>query len=203
MQIPYMYCFSKHLVPKPPDWGRTIEITGAPPRCSESRVASGAHASSAPPTSNIADVLTWPGGASLPQCMRVRSQAVASSMQHAHCNTETEAASAAGPDSLCNARTPAACEPGACLPGTARPELARLAPVSRRAPAACRGPVCAVTRMRAAAAGFCFLDVAQRTGYAPPDDLRAFLAAGPAPVYFGWGSLMVDDPKVRAGRARR
>ncbi len=45
--------------------------------------------------------------------------------------------------------------------------------------------------------------MAQRTGYAPPDDLRAFLAAGPAPVYFGWGSLMVDDPKVRAGRARR
>jgi len=48
-QIPYMYCFSKHLVPKPPDWGANIDITGAPPRRSEPRVSSGAHASSAPP----------------------------------------------------------------------------------------------------------------------------------------------------------
>lgn len=47
-------------------------------------------------------------------------------------------------------------------------------------------------------AGFCFLDVAQRTGFTPPDDLRDFLAAGPPPVYFGWGSLMVDDPKARS-----
>ncbi|KAK9836119.1 hypothetical protein WJX81_002671 [Elliptochloris bilobata] len=42
--------------------------------------------------------------------------------------------------------------------------------------------------------GFCFLDVAQRTGFEPPTELREFLAAGPPPVYFGWGSLMVDDP---------
>ena len=45
-------------------------------------------------------------------------------------------------------------------------------------------------------AGFCFLDVAQRTGFEPPAELRDFLAAGPPPVYFGWGSLIVDDPKV-------
>lgn len=44
--------------------------------------------------------------------------------------------------------------------------------------------------------GFCFLDVAERTGFKPPDELEEFLAAGPPPVYFGWGSLVVDDPKV-------
>jgi len=37
------------------------------------------------------------------------------------------------------------------------------------------------------AAGFSFLDLA--TGYTPPDDLAKFLAAGPPPVYCGFGSV--------------
>lgn len=28
-QIPFMYCFSEHLVPKPEDWGPNVDITGA------------------------------------------------------------------------------------------------------------------------------------------------------------------------------
>ncbi|TRM59795.1 glycosyltransferase family 1 protein [Schizophyllum amplum] len=40
--------------------------------------------------------------------------------------------------------------------------------------------------------GFYFLDLA--TSYTPPDDLAAFLSAGPAPVYIGFGSVVVDDP---------
>ncbi|KAL0059449.1 hypothetical protein AAF712_013793 [Marasmius tenuissimus] len=39
--------------------------------------------------------------------------------------------------------------------------------------------------------GFYFLDLA--TSYKPPDDLAAFLAAGDAPVYIGFGSVVVDD----------
>ncbi|KAF9265967.1 glycosyltransferase family 1 protein [Marasmius fiardii PR-910] len=39
--------------------------------------------------------------------------------------------------------------------------------------------------------GFYFLDLA--TSYTPPDDLSAFLAAGDAPVYIGFGSVVVDD----------
>ena len=27
--VPFMYCFSKHLVPSPKDWGPHIDITGA------------------------------------------------------------------------------------------------------------------------------------------------------------------------------
>ncbi|PBK83146.1 glycosyltransferase family 1 protein [Armillaria gallica] len=40
--------------------------------------------------------------------------------------------------------------------------------------------------------GFYFLDLA--TDYTPPDDLAAFLAAGDAPIYIGFGSVVVDDP---------
>lgn len=40
--------------------------------------------------------------------------------------------------------------------------------------------------------GFYFLDLA--SNYTPPDDLAAFLAAGPAPLYIGFGSVVVDDP---------
>ncbi|RKO89836.1 glycosyltransferase family 1 protein, partial [Blyttiomyces helicus] len=40
--------------------------------------------------------------------------------------------------------------------------------------------------------GFFFLDLASQ--YTPPDDLVAFLAAGPPPVYIGFGSIVVDDP---------
>ncbi|KAF7359127.1 Sterol 3-beta-glucosyltransferase UGT80A2 [Mycena sanguinolenta] len=39
--------------------------------------------------------------------------------------------------------------------------------------------------------GFYFLDLA--TKYTPPDDLAAFLAAGEAPMYIGFGSVVVDD----------
>ncbi|KAK0458622.1 UDP-Glycosyltransferase/glycogen phosphorylase [Desarmillaria tabescens] len=41
-------------------------------------------------------------------------------------------------------------------------------------------------------AGFYFLDLA--TNYTPPDDLAAFLAAGDAPIYIGFGSVVIDDP---------
>ncbi|PBK62940.1 UDP-Glycosyltransferase/glycogen phosphorylase [Armillaria solidipes] len=40
--------------------------------------------------------------------------------------------------------------------------------------------------------GFYFLDLA--TDYTPPDDLAAFLAAGDAPIYIGFGSVVVDNP---------
>ncbi|TFK67117.1 glycosyltransferase family 1 protein [Pluteus cervinus] len=40
--------------------------------------------------------------------------------------------------------------------------------------------------------GFYFLDLA--TSYQPPDDLAAFLSAGPPPIYIGFGSVVVDDP---------
>ncbi|ETN45715.1 uncharacterized protein HMPREF1541_09548 [Cyphellophora europaea CBS 101466] len=41
-------------------------------------------------------------------------------------------------------------------------------------------------------AGFYFLSLG--TKYQPEADLAAFLAAGPAPVYIGFGSIVVDDP---------
>ncbi|KAI9354635.1 glycosyltransferase family 1 protein [Zopfochytrium polystomum] len=40
--------------------------------------------------------------------------------------------------------------------------------------------------------GFIFLDLA--SAYTPPQDLADFLAAGPPPVYIGFGSIVVDDP---------
>jgi len=40
--------------------------------------------------------------------------------------------------------------------------------------------------------GFAFLD--QSSSYTPPDDLMAFLNAGPPPVYIGFGSIVVDKP---------
>ncbi|EOD46266.1 putative glycosyltransferase family 1 protein [Neofusicoccum parvum UCRNP2] len=40
--------------------------------------------------------------------------------------------------------------------------------------------------------GFFFLET--RTAYTPPPDLAAFLAAGPPPIYIGFGSIVVDDP---------
>ena len=58
------------------------------------------------------------------------------------------------------------------------------------------GPILTGDLVTPKSTGFCFLDVAQRTGFKPPDELEEFLAAGPPPVYFGWGSLVVDDPKV-------
>ena len=40
--------------------------------------------------------------------------------------------------------------------------------------------------------GFFFLNLS--TNYTPPQDLDNFLAAGPPPVYIGFGSIVVDDP---------
>ncbi|KAK6526747.1 hypothetical protein TWF281_009950 [Arthrobotrys megalospora] len=42
--------------------------------------------------------------------------------------------------------------------------------------------------------GFYFLDLAGN--YTPPEDLAAFLDAGPPPVYIGFGSIVVDDPNA-------
>lgn len=42
--------------------------------------------------------------------------------------------------------------------------------------------------------GFYFLDLA--TNFTPDPDLAAFLAAGPPPVYIGFGSIVVDDPNA-------
>jgi UDP:flavonoid glycosyltransferase YjiC (YdhE family) len=42
--------------------------------------------------------------------------------------------------------------------------------------------------------GFYFLDLA--TTYNPDPDLKAFLDAGPPPVYIGFGSIVVDDPNA-------
>ncbi|KAL4972961.1 hypothetical protein BDW66DRAFT_169057 [Aspergillus desertorum] len=42
--------------------------------------------------------------------------------------------------------------------------------------------------------GFAILPSAQ--DYKPPEDLQNFLDAGPAPIYIGFGSIVVDDPKA-------
>ncbi|CRK36045.1 hypothetical protein BN1708_006903 [Verticillium longisporum] len=42
--------------------------------------------------------------------------------------------------------------------------------------------------------GFSFLPMASK--YTPPDDLVAFLKDGPAPIYIGFGSIVVDDPQA-------
>lgn len=41
--------------------------------------------------------------------------------------------------------------------------------------------------------GFCFLNLA--SNYKPPEDLMNFLKAGSAPIFVGFGSLVVQDPK--------
>ncbi|OAX83453.1 hypothetical protein ACJ72_02186 [Emergomyces africanus] len=43
-------------------------------------------------------------------------------------------------------------------------------------------------------AGFFFLPLA--SSYTPPNELAAFLAAGPPPVYIGFGSIVLDDPNA-------
>jgi UDP:flavonoid glycosyltransferase YjiC (YdhE family) len=40
--------------------------------------------------------------------------------------------------------------------------------------------------------GFFFRDPPE---YQPPPDLDAFLQAGPPPVYIGFGSIVIEDPK--------
>lgn len=42
--------------------------------------------------------------------------------------------------------------------------------------------------------GFFFLNLS--TNYTPPKELADFLAAGPPPVYIGFGSIVVDDPNA-------
>ncbi|CEJ79832.1 hypothetical protein VHEMI00049 [[Torrubiella] hemipterigena] len=42
--------------------------------------------------------------------------------------------------------------------------------------------------------GFSFLELAN--SYTPPADLTAFLEKGPAPIYIGFGSIVVDDPEA-------
>lgn len=41
--------------------------------------------------------------------------------------------------------------------------------------------------------GFAFLNTAGH--FKPPDDLNDFLGAGPAPIYVGFGSIVVEDPR--------
>lgn len=41
--------------------------------------------------------------------------------------------------------------------------------------------------------GFFILSEGKRNSYNPPEDLRKFLDSGPAPVYFGFGSMRVED----------
>lgn len=43
--------------------------------------------------------------------------------------------------------------------------------------------------------GYFVLREGQLTSYQPPEELVNFLAAGPPPVYIGFGSLLVDNPK--------
>lgn len=45
-----------------------------------------------------------------------------------------------------------------------------------------------------AISGFFFLSLANN--YTPQPDLAAFLEAGPPPVYIGFGSIVVDDPRA-------
>ena len=49
--------------------------------------------------------------------------------------------------------------------------------------------------------GFYFLD--EESGYKPPADLAEFLAAGPAPVYIGFGSVVIQDPVGMSGMSSR
>ncbi|KAL2844170.1 hypothetical protein BJY01DRAFT_215226 [Aspergillus pseudoustus] len=39
-----------------------------------------------------------------------------------------------------------------------------------------------------------FSTLPETTSYKPPDDLAAFLASGPPPIYIGFGSIVVDNP---------
>ncbi|KAH7029597.1 glycosyltransferase family 28 domain-containing protein, partial [Microdochium trichocladiopsis] len=45
--------------------------------------------------------------------------------------------------------------------------------------------------------GFSFMK--SPSSYTPPPDLAEFLAAGPPPIYIGFGSIVVDDPKALTG----
>lgn len=45
--------------------------------------------------------------------------------------------------------------------------------------------------------GFYFLD--NEDGFTPPSDLKAFLDGGKAPVYVGFGSVVIADPAAVTG----
>lgn len=47
--------------------------------------------------------------------------------------------------------------------------------------------------------GFCFLNLAQ--DYKPPQDLLDWLAAGSAPIYVGFGSLVMYLPSTQRSRS--
>jgi UDP:flavonoid glycosyltransferase YjiC (YdhE family) len=47
--------------------------------------------------------------------------------------------------------------------------------------------------------GFYFLD--GEDGYQPPADLARFLTDGPAPVYIGFGSVVISDPEAVTGES--
>ena len=48
------------------------------------------------------------------------------------------------------------------------------------------------------AVGFCRdPDAGDDSSYVPPPELERFLAAGPKPVYIGFGSMAIKDPEVR------
>lgn len=51
---------------------------------------------------------------------------------------------------------------------------------------------------RAHVTGYWFLDAPER--WRPPDELREFLAAGPPPVYVGFGSMVSRDPAAATAR---
>lgn len=53
-------------------------------------------------------------------------------------------------------------------------------------------PLTITDNLHADVCGFFFRDAPQ---YSPPDDLVRFLAAGPPPVYIGFGSIVLDNPE--------
>lgn len=46
--------------------------------------------------------------------------------------------------------------------------------------------------------GFCRLEASERMHYQPPPELLRFLAAGPPPIYIGFGSMQLEHPEVRS-----
>lgn len=49
---------------------------------------------------------------------------------------------------------------------------------------------------RAEVVGFCQLEASERMHYSPPEELVQFMAAGPPPVYIGFGSMTLKHPQV-------
>lgn len=186
-RVPFMYCFSQHLVPSPADWGPHIDITGA-------------HSVRRLPQTVcellcMTAVWSWVADAcflSLRVChyREVTGLIIPPRLGLIDCALRKHA----GLGLSCLGFFP---EARRCNP----PLLQRCMDTEQPA-LIVRFPLCSMSLYvnleyaGGGRAGFCFLDVAQRMGFEPPAELRDFLAAGPPPVYFGWGSLIVDDPKV-------